>query len=82
MRHGDYASCVMARTANEAIEKVKAIADRQSDGRTHIKIVGVCKGEPDWVNEETPIFTDEAEYRKRKEQVIRMINSPFLNQFK
>jgi len=82
MKHGDYASCVMARTANEAIEKVKAIADRQSDGRTHVKIVGVCKGEPGWVNEETPIFTDEAEYRKRKEQVIRMINSPFLNQFK
>lgn len=81
MSHGDYASCVMARTANEAIEKVKAIANKQSDGRTQIKITGVCKGEPDWVNEEKPIFTDEAEYRKRKNAVIKMINSPHVNSF-
>jgi hypothetical protein len=81
MSHGDYASCVMARTTGEAIEKVKAIADRQSDGRTHTKIMGVCKGEPDWVNEDTPIFTDEAAYRKRKNDIIKMINSPHVNSF-
>ena len=81
MSHGDYAACVMARTVNEAIEKVKAIADKQSDGRTHIKVMGVSKGEPDWVNEESPIFTNEEEYRKRKNEIIKMINSPHVNSF-
>jgi hypothetical protein len=81
MSYGDYASCVMARTAKEAIEKVKAIADKQSDGRTHTKIMGVAKGEPHWVNEDSPIFTDEEAYKKRKAAIIKMINSPHVNSF-
>jgi len=81
MSHSDYAACVMARTTNEAIEKVKEIANKQSEGRTQIKIMGVCKGENDWVNEDSPIFTDEDAYRKRKNDIIKMINSPHINSF-
>jgi len=81
MSHGDYAACVMARTANEAMDKVREIALKQSDHGTHIKITGVAKGEPDWVNESSPIFTDEAAYRKRKNAIIKMINSPHVNSF-
>lgn len=77
MRCQDYAACVMARTPNEAREKVEVIALNQL-GSSKIKVVGMAKGEPDWVNEESPIFTDESVYRKRREQVLRMTNSPFV----
>ena len=60
----DYAACVMARTENEAREKVQEIAMRQS-GAVNIKVVGSALGKPEWVNEESPIFTDEVEYRNR-----------------
>ncbi len=78
MSHGDYAACVMARTANEAIEKVKNMVEK---GDTQIKVMGIATGPVDWVNEETPIFTDEEEYRKRKNEIIKMINSPHVNSF-
>lgn len=77
MRCQDYAACVMARTANEAKEKVEAIAMKR-DGAVKIKVVGIARGESEWVDEENPIFTDEAVYRKRREQVLRMTNSPFV----
>lgn len=72
MQCQDYAACVMARTEKEARDKVEEIAMRQ-DGAVKIKVVGICKGEPDWVNEESPIFTDEKEYRKRATQVFNDI---------
>lgn len=77
MRCQDYAACVMARTGNEAREKVEAIALKQL-GSVKIKVVGIAKGESDWVDEENPIFTDETVYKKRREQVMRMTNSPFV----
>ena len=81
MKHFDYSACVMARTTNEAIEKVKALASKQSNGTTHVRVYGVCKGRPEWVNENSPIFTDEAAYKKRKNEIMQMINSPHVNAF-
>jgi endonuclease III-like uncharacterized protein len=78
MSHGDYAACVMARTAGEAIEKVKTMVEK---GDTQIKVMGIATGPVDWVNEESPIFTDEEAYRKRKNEIIKMINSPHVNSF-
>ena len=73
----DYAACVMARTINEAKEKVEAVAMKQN-GAIKIKVVGVSKGEQEWVDEHRPIFTDESVYKKRRDQVMRMNSSPFL----
>ena len=78
MSHGDYAACVMARTQGEAVDKVKRMVEK---GHTRIKLMGIATGPVDWVNEESPIFTDEEEYRIRRQQVIKMINSPHINQF-
>lgn len=65
----DYACCVMARTPNEAIEKVTAIAMKQPGAR-YIKIMGVVSGRLEWVDENAPMKTDEENYKKRARQVI------------
>lgn len=71
MKCQDYAARVMARTINEAKEKVEAIAIKQN-GAMRVRIVGMAIGQADWVNEESPIFTDEAVYKKRRDQVMQM----------
>ena len=53
----DYTACVMARTQLEAIEKVKAIAEKQP-GHKHIKIMGFGHAKEEWVNENAPLTTD------------------------
>jgi hypothetical protein len=73
----DYAACVMARTMQEAREKVEAIA-MKSPGAVRIKVVGVTMGKPEWVNEASPITTDESAYRQRRNQIMKMNSSPFL----
>jgi hypothetical protein len=57
----DYACCVMARTIGEAIEKTEKIALSQR-GAMKIKIMGVVPGNEDWVDEESPLSTDEENY--------------------
>jgi hypothetical protein len=42
----DFVCCVWARTHEEAIAKTRAIA-----GGSHIKIMGLANGKPEWVNE-------------------------------
>ena len=77
MRCQDYAACVMARTMQEAREKVEAIA-MKSPGALKIKVVGITMGKPEWVNEGSPITTDESVYRQRRNQIMNMNASPFL----
>ena len=70
----DYACCVMARTQLEAIEKVKAIASTQR-GHRYIKIMGFGHAKEEWVNEETPLVTDESYYTEAVKAVFERIKA-------
>jgi endonuclease III len=71
---GDYACCVMARTQLEAIEKVKAIASNQR-GHKYIKIMGFGHAKAEWVDEESPLVTDESEYTAQVTALFNRIQS-------
>jgi hypothetical protein len=64
----DYACCVMARNAREAIDKTKEIA-QSVPGALHVKIMGVATGNQDWVDEKNPLYTNEQEYKARMKQM-------------
>lgn len=66
----DYVCCVQARTVNEAIEKTENIALNQQ-GAAFIKILGVVPGKEEWINENSPLLTDEAKYT---EQMVALFN--------
>jgi endonuclease III len=68
----DYACCVMARTQLEAIEKVKDIASKQP-GHKHIKIMGFGHAKPEWVNEDSPLKSDESLYSNEVSKVFQRI---------
>jgi endonuclease III len=71
----DYSACVMARTQNEAIEKVTAMVEREY-GYKYIKIMGFGHAKEEWVNEQSPLKTDEDLYAK---QVTAMFNRIYAN---
>jgi hypothetical protein len=71
---GDYVCCVMARTQPEAIEKVKAIASNQR-GHKYIKIMGFGHAKAEWVDEESPLVTDESEYTAQVTALFNRIQS-------
>jgi hypothetical protein len=68
----DYACCVMARTQLEAIEKVKSIAANQR-GHRYIRIMGFGHAKEEWVNEETPLVSDENFYAQQVNAVFERI---------
>lgn len=70
----DYACCVMARTQNEAIEKVTEIASKQH-GFKHIKILGFGHAKKEWVNEYEPLKTDEDFYANQVQGVFDRIRA-------
>jgi len=65
----DYACVVMARTINEAIEKTKVIALNQH-GAMHIKVLGIGHAKAEWVNEESPMKSDNNYYRVRSKAAL------------
>ena len=70
----DYACCVMARTQLEAIEKVKSIAANQR-GHRYIKIMGFGHAKAEWVNEESPLVSDENFYTQQVNAVFERIKA-------
>ena len=70
----DYVCCVMARTQLEAAEKVKAIASNQR-GHRYIKIMGFGHAKEEWVNEETPLVSDESFYTNQVNAVFERIKA-------
>lgn len=73
-RRGDYVCCIMARTIGEAIEKTEKIALNQQ-GAQHIKIMGISNGKEEWVNEDSPLVTDEAEYTRQINALFERIKN-------
>lgn len=65
----DYSCVVMARTINEAIEKTKEIALDQH-GAKHVKILGIGYAKEEWVDEKSPMKSDNDYYRKRSRAAI------------
>jgi len=70
----DYACCVMARTQSEAIEKVNAIAAKQPGYQT-IKIMGFGHAKEEWVNEDSPLVSDESYYTSQVNAVFERIKA-------
>jgi hypothetical protein len=68
----DYACCVMATDVREAIEKTKEIVFNSTPA-LHIKIMGIAKGKPEWVDESSPLYTNEKEYKYRMKQMRSLI---------
>lgn len=73
-RRGDYVCCVMARTIGEAIEKTEKIALNQQ-GAQHIKIMGISNGREGWINEDSPLVTDEANYTRQINAMFERIKN-------
>lgn len=70
----DYVCCVSARTQLEAIEKVKAIAEKQP-GHKHIKIMGFGHAKEEWINEDEPLDTEPDFHRKVTDALFNRIKS-------
>ena len=70
----DYVCCVMARTQLEASEKVKEIAAKQR-GHRYIRIMGFGHAKEEWVNEESPLVSDESYYTNAVNAVFERIKS-------
>lgn len=49
-KYKDFATCVMAESSEEAINKTKIIANNPN-----IKIMGIANGREEWVNEKYPM---------------------------
>ncbi len=71
---GDYVCCIMARTIGEAIEKTEKIALNQQ-GAQHIKIMGISNGREEWLNEDSPLVTNEEEYTRQINALFERIKN-------
>jgi len=71
---GYYVCCIMARTIGEAIEKTEKIALNQQ-GAQHIKIMGISNGREEWLNEDSPLVTNEEEYTRQINALFERIKN-------
>ena len=76
----DYACCVEAESIEQAIEKTKELALNQQ-GSSHIKILGFGHAKQEWVDNTSPLKSDDEYYNKAVEETFKKIAAQEITTF-